>query len=424
MRLLLETSTDYGNPYRPLPISLLNRVGRFAERIGLGGRLDADRMIAAAKRSTGLSDFGDEWFMEPLHVLVKSINDEARLNTLGNLLQHTRFVSALSTRLRAEQIFKENPDIQETDLGRIILIAGLQRTGTTALHRLLCSNPKLRALYSWEMLNPLPAPNDKQGNERSRISKAKRASKIMRYLAPEFFVVHPIEFDAPEEDIFLLDLSFMSQSPEATMHVPNYANWLEKQDQTAAYEYMYKMLKLMHWQRSGEAWVLKTPHHMEHIDTILNVFPDIRIVQTHREPEQSIASFFSMVAHARGILSDHVDAMEVGQHWLRKSLRLMRRSIEARKSQEPAIFIDILYEDLIRNPIGTLRHLYVKSDLTFDVSVENHAKNIAKKETKDRYGKHVYRLGDFGIDKNRLNDQCAFYRYEYGLTDKNPVNSH
>ncbi|MCY4565655.1 MAG: sulfotransferase [Gammaproteobacteria bacterium] len=417
MKALLETSTDYGHPYRPLPISLFNRAGRIARKLGLGGRLNADRMIAAAKRKTGLSDFGDEWFMEPLHVLVSSINDEARLNTLGNMLQHTRLVSALTTRLRAEQILKENPHILEINLGRIILIAALQRTGTTALHRLLCSNPHLRGLYSWEMLNPLPGPGEQQGDQRSRISKAKTAARVMRYMAPEFFVVHPIEFDAPEEDIFLLDLSFMSQAPEATMHVPTYANWLEKQDQTEAYKYMYRMLKLMHWQRSGNAWVLKTPHHMEHIDTILNVFPDIRIVQTHRDPQQSIASFLSMVAHARGILSDHVDAQDIGQHWFRKSLRLMRRSLEARKSREPSIFIDISYDDLVRKPIEALRKIYVASGLPFDTNVENHAKNVANRETKDRYGRHVYRLCDFGIDNDELNRRCAFYRLQYGLTD-------
>ena len=239
----------------------------------------------------------------------------------------------------------------------------------------------------------------------------------MRYMAPEFFVVHPIEFDAPEEDIFLLDLSFMSQAPEATMHVPTYANWLEKQDQTEAYKYMYRMLKLMHWQRSGNAWVLKTPHHMEHIDTILNVFPDIRIVQTHRDPQQSIASFFSMVAHARGILSDHVDARDIGQHWFRKSLRLMRRSVEARKSREPSIFIDISYDDLVRKPIEALRKVYVASGLPFDANVEDHAKNMANRKTKNRYGRHVYRLRDFGIDNDELNRQCAFYRLKYGLAD-------
>lgn len=416
---MLETSTDYRNPYRPLPIALFNRAGRMVERMGMGGSLQVDRMVAAAKRKTGLTDFGDEWFMEPLNILVKSINKEARLNTLGNMLQNTRIVSALSTRLRAERLFKENPDILDIDIGKIILIAGLQRTGTTALHRLLCSSPELRCLYSWEMLNPLPDPHEKQGDPRSRIKKAKFADKAVRYMAPEFFAVHPIEHDAPEEDIFLLDLSFMSQAPEATMHVPTYANWLEKQDQAPAYEYMYKMLKLMHWQRSGTAWVLKTPHHMEYLDTILNVFPNVYVVQTHRDPNKSIASFCSMVAHARGILSDYVDPSDIGKHWVEKSVRLMQRSIDSRKSRKSSVFVDVNYRDLIQNPIEQLQRIYAASGMRFTDNIENEAKNLINREKKDRYGKHVYRLRDFCIEQQEISSRCEFYCLEYGLSQEN-----
>jgi hypothetical protein len=90
-----------------------------------------------------------------------------------------------------------------------------------------------------------------------------------------------VEFDAPEEDVLLLDISFMSQAPEATMHVPSYAAWLEQQDNTPAYAYLRRLMQLLSWQRPAENWVLKSPHHMEYIDTVLDVFPDATIVQTH-----------------------------------------------------------------------------------------------------------------------------------------------
>ena len=109
----------------------------------------------------------------------------------------------------------------------------------------------------------------------------------------------------------------MSQSPEAAMHVPTYAAWLEDQDHTKCYEYLLTMLKILHWQRPGACWVLKTPHHMEHLDVVLDVLPDVCIVQTHRDPKQSIPSFCSMVAHGRGILSDHVDPGEIAGHRMR-----------------------------------------------------------------------------------------------------------
>ncbi len=51
-------------------------------------------------------------------------------------------------------------------------------------------------------------------------------------MAPDFFAIHPVEADAPEEDVLLLDYSFLSTVPEATLRVPTYAHWLEQQDRT------------------------------------------------------------------------------------------------------------------------------------------------------------------------------------------------
>ena len=259
----LETGNNYSNPYRPLPIALFNHAGRFAEKFGTKTKLCVSTLIANAKKTTGLSDFGDVWFIEPLTVLVDSINKEANLTPLGRLVQKQRLESALAIRLRVEDLCKAQPEMLDIELGKVIVIAGLQRTGTTTLHRLLASDKRMRALLSWEALNPIPLPNETLGNPKKRIAQAKMAEKGLAYLAPEFFAIHPVEHDAPEEDVLLLDLSFMSQSPEATMHVPTYAAWLESQDHTKVYEDLRKLMKILLWQQPAPNCVLKTPHHME-----------------------------------------------------------------------------------------------------------------------------------------------------------------
>ena len=167
----METSTDYTRPYRPRSVALLNRAGRVVRRLGLDDRLDVDRMIAAARRKTGLSDFGDEWFLEPLEVLVESINEEARLTPVGARLLGARIVSALAVRLRAERLLREHPEIRDLDLGKVIVIAGLQRTATTTLHRLIAADPGVRALRSWEALNPVPLPGERPGDPRAASGK-------------------------------------------------------------------------------------------------------------------------------------------------------------------------------------------------------------------------------------------------------------
>lgn len=414
----MQTSTDYNRPYRPLPVSLFNRAGRMVRRLGFSGDLDVARMIAAARRRTGLSDFGDEWFLEPLRVLVDSINNEARLTPVGTMIQRSRIVSALCTRLRAERLLRQHPDILEVDLGKVIVIAGLQRTATTTLHRLIAAHPGVRALRSWESLNPVPLPGERRGDPRRRMREAKLAARAIGFLAPDFLAVHPIEYDAPEEEIFLLDLSFMSQSPEATMHVPGYARWLEGQDHTKCYEYMLTVLKILHWQRPGDCRVLKTPHHMEHLDVVLDVIPEACIVQTHRDPKRSIASFCSMVAHARGMLSDHVDPGEIGRHWMRKTRRMIDRSMDARRTAGDGVFVDVSYYDLIADPVSELRRVYRAAGIDFGEEAENAARAVSRRNVKNRHGRHVYSLADFGLDDETVDRCCERYRRASGIPDE------
>ena len=418
---MLETSTDYARPYRPLPVSILNRVGRLARKSGLGGRLSVNSLLAAARRMTGLSEFGDDWFLEPLHVLVESINEEARLTPVGTALQKARIVSALSTRLRVADFVRKNPDVLDIDLGKIILIAGLPRTATTALQRLIAANPEIRELSTWEALNPLPLRGEKQGDPRRRQTTGKLAVKTIGFLSPDFSAIHPISYDAPDEDVFLLDLSFMSQLPEAAMHVPGYSEWLERQDHTRSYEYLLTVLRLLHWQRPAKNWVLKTPNHMEHLDVILKVMPNAWIVQTHRDPKKSVASFLSLVAHTRGVFSDAVDPAEIARHWTRKLRRMIKRSMRARKSAAADVFVDVSYNDFVAGPLTEVRKIYRRAGIDFTEAAETAAQALGRRHARNRYGKHVYSLASFGLDDKTIDEYYDFYRREYRIPDENTV---
>lgn len=417
-KTIQETSRDYAHPYRPLPIALLNKAGNMMEKMGIHSALDVNSLMQNASKKSGLWDYGDLWFKKPLQVLVDSINQEANLTPFGKLVQRNRLESALITRLRVEALLKEHPEIHDIELGKVILIAGLQRTGTTTLHRLIAADPQMRSLVSWEALNPVPLPGE-NGNPVKRIKQAKMAEKGLAYIAPEFFAIHPVEHDSPEEDVLLLDLCFMSQAPEATMNVPAYAAWLETQDHTPAYEYLRTLLKILTWQKPAQHWVLKTPHHMEYLDVIMQVFPQATIVQTHRDPQKTTGSFCSMVAHGRGVFSDQVNAHEVADHWVRKVRRLMERSIAVRELAgahgDASRFVDVSYYDLLKNPGVEVKRIYEAAGIDCDEKTLNAVQGTSKRNVQHRYGRHVYHLEDFALSKEGIEQQYQFYREKYQI---------
>ena len=99
--------------------------------------LRVDELLAAARDKAGLHEFGDEWFLEPLGVLVAALNDEARLSELGLELTRRRLTALLVDRLRLRALQREHPEILDVESAVAAVICGLPRTGSTLLHRLL-----------------------------------------------------------------------------------------------------------------------------------------------------------------------------------------------------------------------------------------------------------------------------------------------
>ncbi len=420
------TGRNYREPYRPLLIKLCNCCGSVGRLLGLRKKITPEKLMKAARRGVrtespgGLVNFGPDFMVEPLRVLCRSIEEESRLHPFGRFVTRIRLKGVLVNRLRAQYWFSRCPEIEKQELLPLTVITGLQRTGTTMLHRLLAADPDTRALLSWEAINPAPVPGlSREQDREKRAGSAVTSQKALGYIAPDFFTVHPVEAEAPEEDCLLLDASFLSTVPEATLRVPSYSRWLETQDQRRAYEYMRKLLLLLQWQQPGKRWILKTPHHMEYLDVLFEVFPEAKIIQTHRDPAVTLASFCSMIAHGRGVFSNSVDPLEVGRDWSRKIKRMTERTIRVRETMPADRFYDVYYEDLTADPLGEVRKIYRYLDIPWTEEIEEMMERTNRANYQYRYGRHVYSLEDFGLSERKVRADFAEYYSRFIDTAEN-----
>lgn len=397
-------------PRYRLPIRLFNWVG-LAPRLSEGGLLDA------AVRKTGLRDFGDESWRPALRRLLSAIDEEAGLHPWGRFITRQRLLGLLQNRLRAEAVLRKHPEILEQELAPLLVVTGLQRTGTTLLHRLLAADPGAYSLLSWEALNP--APLARRNERRKRIAVARTAERVLRYMAPEFFAIHPVDHLAQEEEILLLDISFLSTVPEATMLMPAYSTWLEGQDQEPAYRYMKKLLLLLQWQKGGggKHWVLKSPHHMEWLDVLVRVYPGTRVIHTHRDPLRNLASFLSMAYHAMHIFSATVRPEAVGAFWTAKVMRMLDRAMAFRDAHGPdeAGVTDVLYHELVRDPVAQVERIYRNAGMSLGAEARRSMDERRASSPQHQHGVHRYRLEDFGVDRARADAGFARYRARFQL---------
>jgi hypothetical protein len=424
------TTDNFRKP--PLWFRSLNSAWKSCYPLGTKIKIEKDELIRASRKITGLKDLGSDFWDEPLDRLLVSINEESNLLPIGRFITRQRFINLLNIRLRAQYYFKRYPGILEQEIYPAWIIVGLQRTGTTKLHRLLATDPDHRVIPSWEVINPAPLdlryieklqsqqsassiqhpassiqyplPSDK------RINVAKTSVAALKVISPGFFTIHPIDILQPEEDILLLDISFLSTTPEAMMNVPSYAAWLETVDQSPAYAYMVRLLKLMQWMKPAKRWVLKTPHHLEFPDLVEKNFGEVHFLWPHRSIYESVPSFLSMVTYNRMIFSNDADTQSIARHWVRKTGYMLQKAIDYRaKDGNNAKFIDILYNDLIKDSVGELTKIYkMNGGLTPD-----HIRRFLDHEKEHphrKHGVHHYSLADFGLTEADIDRHTKHYQ--------------
>ncbi|WP_320837641.1 sulfotransferase [Zhongshania sp.] len=379
--------------------------------------LSVAALLREATEVTGLSDFGDDSFREPLAVLVKSLNDEANLNAGGRFGQYQRILNILINRLRVEAWIAKYPEILNEDIVAPVVIIGLQRTGSTFFHRILAADKRFYAPLWYEVRNPAPELDWDFKTKDSRISSAEAEVAAMLAANPEIAAIHPMDPIAADEDILLLEHSFYSTVPDAFCNVPTYGKWNDENDNTPAYQYLKRLLQFLQWQKkcSGQqaaCWLLKTPHHIHHIATLLKVFPDAKIVQTHRDPLQTIPSAASMNYNLWVLGSDNVDGKVVGEQWAAKYARGTLHTLQTRDRQ-PEAFLDVWYKDTVADPLSSVQKVYnfIGMELTeaAQLAMEQHQ----EANRRDSRPAHEYTLAQFGLTEAGLKAQFAEYRQRF-----------
>jgi len=420
----------------PFWFRAINQCWKGTYPLGTKIKLEKDDLIRSARQVTGLQDLGRDFNDEPLERILQAVNEEANLHPIGRFITKQRFVSLLNIRLRAEYYFKKYPEILSQELYPVWIIIGLQRTGTTKLQRLLAEDPAHRVIPSWEVINPVPIDlglydlkkGDKvtrlQGDPPAnqyphphdkRISVAKTSVTALKLMSPGFFAIHPIEAMLPEEDILMLDVSFMSTTPEAMMHLPSYSSWLEQTDQSAAYAYAAKLLKFLQWIKPAKRWVLKSPHHLEFPDLIEKHFGDVHFLWPHRTIYESVPSFLSMVTYNRMIFSNQADKKQVADHWIRKTGYMLDSALDYRqKGDNDKKFVDIFYRNLINDSAAELSKIYrMNGGLTPEL-IERFSRH-EQDHPHQKHGAHRYSLADFDLTEADIDKHTS--RYQQFITN-------
>lgn len=320
--------------------------------------------------------------------LLDCMEESAELNGIGSLLIGNMVKEILRNHHQVAERFKGEtfPAIKDP-----VFILGLPRTGSTYLFNLLASTRRFRTLKHWEtydLASRKPAPVKRM--------EAGMLLKLMHHLAPGFRTIHEIRLEGPEECTKPLLDCFVSQSFPSILHIPRYNDFLETADYLPTYEFYYKQLQVLG--SEGRRWLLKSPIHIQSIESILRVFPDARFIHLHRDLSQVLGSACSLAAAYRCMTSRRVNGAEIGSE-VRKFLTRDLAKSQAVLDANPEKVLALHYREIVDQPVGTARRVLEFVGCPCDDGMEQSMRNEMGISVPNKFGRHEYRLGDYFPDR-------------------------
>lgn len=383
-------------------------------------RLDADGWIARAAKTCSLPPRGVDSLRPGLERFLAEYDACATVTPEGRAMTEYFIMEVLAARFRIEEWIARHPEVLERPVERPVFILGLPRAGTTALFNLLAHDPQRRFYWSWENNREVPPAHRDHMHDDPRI--ARKVEEVNAALAAGLLDhrQHVELGDQPAECIMLMAQDFKSYLWLSRASLPGYFDWLlEEADMDAAYRHQKRAMQVMQSEAPGK-WTLKLPNHAMAIDSILRIFPDARIVVTHRDPVKSTGSScdseYFFVAQGN---NDTLDRTAIGRQTARLLSTEMRRIMNLRDRRpdlEPQ-FYDFHFRRFVADPITEVRCIYafLGDDLTPEVESRMRGELATAEAIRKEVGQHHYDLADYGLSRESLMPLFADYVARYGI---------
>jgi hypothetical protein len=373
---------------------------------------EPESILTAGARRAGSDLSAPPGWYAALQLLVASAQNEGGLSDAGRSAMGDKLEGLVAERLTADAMLAADPAITSRPLPVRFIVAGLARTGTTLLHRLLSCDPDVEFLPTWQAFLPVPPASGSDGRRAEVVAWVEQ----LRVRQPEAFRMHPIDADSPEEEVFLLQHSFASMLFALNCPLPTYNRWLTTADHAPAYEFAFDLLRLnehVDGKPTGRPRIMKSPQFVLDLAVVASLAADALIVQTHRDPVDLVGSYCSIYANSRRRTCTTIDPLALGQERVEHLAAMADRSMAVRDAADErgdgARFIDVHYARLVAHPIETVEKLYTVAGLSLSRATRAAMVDWLEANPQGGAGVHRYDLAEYGLDRSSV--EAALERY-------------
>ncbi len=392
-----------------------------------------EAVLAAARKNTGLDDFGDDDFHEPLQVLLNEYANDAGLSGVGRTQMFKDLVRCASNHLIIHDRIQSTPELASTEIIKPLSVSGLPRSGTTHLVNLLAADSRFRSLPLWVAQEPFHAPGQERAGMGLKLAAHTLARRLksgdslsnndprylrcslrwsgMQIMGPDLAAMHPMNPDHIHEELELMTFNFGSNQFEWTSMVPGYRDYYYKTDQRPHYQYLQTVLKLLQLEHGGDqGWVLKCVQNPEQLPALKSVFPDATAIITHRDPVAVIQSTATMIAYGHRILRTSVNPRSVLDYWTDRIEHLLRACVRDRAVWGKDQSLDILFHEFMAGDMAQVEKIYELHQMELTQKAKQEMADFIRAHPRGKYGRVRYHLKEhFGVEPEAIRERFDFY---------------
>jgi hypothetical protein len=313
-----------------------------------------------------------------------------------------------------------HPGFERTAIRRPVVITGIPRTGTTALHKLLAVDPQFQGLEGWLLNAPMPRPPRETWESHPQFQEAVEQIVRRDRLSTSAKAAHARAAEDVDECLAVLAHGFVSNMWASGWPAPTYDAWWQAQSEWPAYRYLHRVIQLIGSSEPDRRWLLKNPGHIANLHLLFEIFPDALVIQTHRDPAQAIPSLTALLCQLHAPLRDGDNALSgriIAHRETEKWAKAVADCEQVRRAY-PGQVMDVIQSDFHRDPIGVVRRIYDFCGLDLSDEVEQAMRQRGKDDPERSHGRHRYDIADFGLTEEEVHERFGDYVDRYDLRPK------